>query len=215
MTQVRTEQANLAPEAPLPPPGVDWLPSEAVLLLRAALPPLSTGQRQAAVAFAVEDRVAQPIESVNVVLGPVLEGEYLVAVASREDIATSRAERPASKTRLVPDVLALPRPSQGWTVWVGRERVLVRLADGTGFATSLVTLPLLWQHAGKPEVALCAGDMPDGIPVTSREPLPRFDPSFARLDLASGAAASGLLRLPRGMLASAAVVVMAAGLHLG
>ena len=215
MTQVRTEPPISAPEAPQPPPGVDWMASEAVLLLRAALPPLSTGQRRAAIAFAVEDRIAQPIESVNVVLGPLLEGEYLVAVAARDDIASNRAERPASKARLVPDVLALPRPSQGWAVWVGGARALVRLADGTGFATSLMTLPLIWHHAGKPEVALCAGQVPDGIPVTSHMPLPRFDPAFARLDLAAGAEASGLLHLPRGGLALVAVLVLAAGLHLG
>ena len=190
------------------------MPTESVLLLRAILPPLSTGQRRAAVAFAVEDRIAQPIESVNVVLGPFTEGAHLVVVASRDDIASSRAERPSSKARLVPDVLALPRPSEGWAVWVGGARALVRLADGTGFAASLAALPLIWLHAGKPDVALCAGAVPDGIGVTSHVALPQFDPAYARLDLSAGAEASGLLRLPRGVLALATVLVMAAGLHL-
>ncbi len=215
MTQVPTQPPIPASGAPPPPPGVDWLRSEAVLLLRAALPPMSSGQRRAAVAYAVEDRIAQPIDSVNVVLGPMLEGEHLVVVAARDDIAASRAERPASRARLVPDVLALPRPLQGWAVWVGGTRSLVRLADGTGFAAALTALPLIWVHAGKPDVALCAGTLPEEISVTSHLPLPAFDTAFARLDLSAGAEVSGLLRLPRGVLALAAVLVMAAGLHLG
>ena len=207
--------SNPVPQAPPSPPGVDWLASEAVLLLRAALPPMSASQRRAAVAFAVEDRIAQPIDSVNVVLGPMIEGEHLVLVAARDDIAAHRADRPGARGRLVPDVLALPRPAQGWAVWAGDSRVLVRLADGTGFATARGVLPAIWRHAGNPDVVLCGGDLQGGIPVTSQMPLPPFDAAFARLDLAAGAEVSGLLRLPRGVVALAFVLGMAASLHLG
>ncbi len=215
MTQIRT-QTEVSPQtAPQAPSGVTWFPSESALLVRATLPPLSGGQRRTAAAFAVEDRIAQPIETVNVVLGPVLEGAHLVIVAARDDIAAFRAQQAESSARLVPDVLALPRPSAGWAVWVGGGRALVRLADGTGFAAPVAALPLIWRHAGEPEVALCSAGVPVDIPVTSQLPLPRFDPAFARLDLAIGAEARDLLRLPRGVLALAGVLIVAAGLHLG
>lgn len=211
MADHATQPPRPLTDAPPAPPGVVWLPSEQVVLLLATLPPMSTSQRRTAVAFAVEDRIAQPIEAVNVVLGPVTGGKHLVAVAAREEIA---ALRTTTRSRLVPDVLALPCPSKGWSLWTGADRALVRLADGTGFAVTLAQLPLIWHHAGEPEVTLF-GDGAVGIPTTAQSPLPPFDRAFARFDMAAGADASGLLPIPRGAWALAAVLVIAAALHLG
>ena len=194
-------------EQPEAPPGVAWLPSEQVLLLSAVLPPMPSGQRRAAVGYAVEDRIAQPLDQVAVVLGPVVAGAHVIAVVARGLVA-------GAKARLLPDVLALPLPAQGWAVWIGGGRALVRLADGTGFAVPVAELAPRWQHAGSPEVWLCGGVLPEGIVsagILALQPMGRV---WARFDLA-GAERDGLLRLPRGIWALAAVLVLAACLHLG
>ncbi|MBC7735709.1 MAG: hypothetical protein H7245_00420, partial [Candidatus Saccharibacteria bacterium] len=154
------EGSDLRAAAPVPPTGVAWLPTEQALILSAALPPLPAAQRRAAVGFAVEDRIAQPLERVVVALGPVIAGAHVIVVAARRDIAAWRAAHGGPTVRLLPDVLALPVPAQGWAVWVGGARALVRLADGTGFAVPVRDLPLLWRHGGCPEIALCGGDLP-------------------------------------------------------
>ena len=189
------------------PAGVAWLASEQVLLLSAALPPLSAGQRRTALAFAVEDRIAQPLEQVKVVLGPVVDGAHVIAVVARGLVA-------AGKRRLLPDVLALPVPALGWAVWIGGDRALVRLSDGTGFAVSVADLAMVWRHAGAPEVRVCDGVLPEGMVSAGDLPLVPMGRAWARFDL-SGGERDGLLRLPRGIRALAGVLLLAAGLHLG
>lgn len=51
--------------------------------------------------------------------------------------------------------------------------------------------------------------------MTSRAELPALDPGLQRFDLAEGAGASGLLRLPRGSVAIAAGLALAALVHVG
>ena len=189
------------------PPGVAWVPTEQVLLLSAVLPPLSAGQRRAAVGFAVEDRIAQPLEQVAVVLGPLVGGAHVIAVVARALVA-------GAKARLLPDVLALPVPDRGWAVWVAEARVLVRLADGTGFAVGLADVAMVWRHAGSPEVLLCGGDLPEGMAAAGTLALQPVGRAWARFDL-GGAERDGLLRLPRGIWALAGVLLLAAALHLG
>ena len=203
---------EVLPDAPPAPPGVAWLASEQVLLLSVDLPPLAPGQRRAAVGFAVEDRIAQPLEALRVVLGPAISGRYLVAVVARDVIA---ARRGGPQPVLLPDVLALPCPATGWAAWAGDDRVLVRLPDGTGFGASLGQLPLLWHHAGQPEVTLCGGELPAEITVAAKGLLPPFDRTLTRCNLAATSDEGRFLRLPRGALAVAAVLAVAAGLHLG
>lgn len=199
------------PDAPPAPPGVAWLPSEQVLLLSIDLPPLSPGQRRAAVGFAVEDRVAQPLDTLRVVLGPAIRGRHLVAVMAREQGGARRGQRLAR----LPDVLALPCPVSGWAIWASASRALVRLPDGAGFAAEPDQLAVLWHHAGRPDVTLYGGDVPDDVAVTARASLPPFERSLIRCDLDAASDAGRFLRLPRGALAVVCVLAVAACLHLG
>ncbi|MBC7477934.1 MAG: hypothetical protein H7317_07545 [Pseudorhodobacter sp.] len=189
------------------PAGATWLPTEQVLLLSAVLPPLSASHRRAAVGFAVEDRIAQPLEQVFVVLGPVVGGAHVIAVVARGLVA-------GAKARLLPDVLAVPVPEKGWAVLISDARALVRLADGTGFAMSMADLMMVWRHAGSPEVLLCGGTLPEGMAAAGTLALQPIGRAWARFDL-GGADQDGLLRLPRGIWALAGVLVLAAALHLG
>ena len=201
--------ANLAA-----PAGVRWLASEEVLLITTQLPAMPAAQRRSAVAFAVEDRIAEPLEQVHVALGPMVGDAFLVAVVRRSVLEGAMAGLQA-KARLLPDVLALPIPAAGWAVWQGGGRVLLRCSDGTGLACRAADLGLLWEAAQRPAIALYAGSLPEGVTVTSRAALPALDPGLQRFDLAEGAGASGLLRLPRGSVAIAAGLALAALVHVG
>ncbi len=143
------------------------LPAEECLIVRIALPLASHRQRQAAAGFAVEDLIAEPIEASHVVLGPeVGPREYLAFVVSHAAMAPRAARANKLRGRLVPDVLALPVPSPGsCSVREAFGRVMVRRADGTGFAAPTDAFAALWQADGAPQVVLYGGRLPDGIPV--------------------------------------------------
>lgn len=217
-------------EAALPAvPGLVWWPGEQVLLLAVGMPALRPAQQRSAVGFAVEDRIGVPLEAVHVVLGPRLaarageavgqQAAHLVAVIGRGELAAGMARAGAQKgaqtVRLVPDVLALPRPAEGWAVLELGGRVLVRLADGSGFAAGVDQVALFWRLAGGPSVTLYGGALPDAVPVAARAVLPPPDPAMLRFDLAAGGQTGRGLRVPRGVWAVAAVLLVAAGLHLG
>ena len=195
---------------PPAPAGVRWIASEDVLLITTALPAMPAAQRRSAVAFAVEDRIAEALEQVHVILGPAERDGFLVAVVRRKVLAAAMT---GVKGRLLPDVLALPRPVTGWAVWEGGGRVLLRGEDGTGLATRADMLAMLWQQAGSPAVTLYGGQVPEGM-VAQTAVLPVMDQGLLRFDLAEGSEATGLLRLPKGTVAIAAGLALAGLLHV-
>lgn len=168
------------------PAGVVMVASERVLLLAVDLPVMPVAQRRAAVGFAVEDRIAQSLDEVQVALGPQISpGVWLVAVTAHallDSVATG------TKNMIIwPDVALVPVPAEGWSVWADEARVLVRLPDFTGFATSSTACPALWAAAGSPTVAAFGDNVPSGIPVATRAPLPRTpDPKLNGFDLRAG-----------------------------
>lgn len=137
-------------------PATVLVPGESVLLLGVDLPLGSHAKRLAALPFAVEDRIADPIESVHLALGSeIAPKRYLVAVVRhavmREWVEIAEAEGLAHAA-LVPDALALPVPDEGWSAEAGDGRVLVRGADGTGFAVSSTLVGQAWEAAGRPRI---------------------------------------------------------------
>lgn len=194
--------------------------SDRMLILRVALPPLPKGQRRSAAAFAVEPFVAQPLEEVQVVLGPRLEDDtaspYLVVVMDRVAHARMLADHRGSTARLVPDVLLLPRPDPGyWTVAEQGGRMLARLPDGTGFSAWEPAFLAVWAQSGQPAVDWRDGTPPVGLPLASRgdTSLPLTpEPALARFDLAEGRVPDW--RQPRKLGALAAVLVLGLCAHL-
>ncbi len=145
------------------------IPSEQVLLLSVELPRLTSAQRRVAVAFAVEDRIARPLDDVHVIAGERLDasaegqrGRWLVAVVGKQTLADHFARWPlADGQRLLPDCLALPVPQPGqWSVAADAGRVLLRLPDGTGMALGQASFAGLHKAAGTPELVLVAGALP-------------------------------------------------------
>lgn len=161
------------------------LPSEHALLLRVALPLAAHRQRLAAVGFAVEDSIAEPLEAVHVALGPELApGEYLVAVVRHAVMADWAPRAHAAGARLVPDALGLPVPPEGRIcVRENAGRVLVRRADGTGFAAGLAAFKALWRIDGAPQIVLYGGKLPETLPVSAAGLMPAQPPGAMGFDL--------------------------------
>ncbi len=194
------------------PAGVALVPTEDVLLLSVALPAMPAAQRRAAVGFAIEDRIAQSLDDVHVALGQQRSpGVWLVAVTARSVLSD------AINMAHWPDVMLVPVPRAGWAVWVGSGRAVVRLPDGTGFATASDTLRAFWTAAGSPAVTLYGGTLPAGVPSTAQADLPVTpDPAIAGFDLRAGRQGAGKGQLwPKGAGALLAVLLMAAFAHLG
>lgn len=137
-------------------PATLLVPSESVLLLVADLPLGTHAKRLAALPFAIEDRIADPIDAVHVALGSeIAPKRYLVAVVRharmREWIEIADTAGLAHAA-MVPDALALAVPDEGWTAEAGEGRMLVRSADGSGFAVPSALAGQAWEAAGQPRI---------------------------------------------------------------
>ena len=204
-----------------PPEGVIFVATETALLLNVTLPKMAASQRKAAVQFAIEDKIAQPLDQVHVVLGPKIHDDdtsaaWLVAVISNAVMESHVATQPANAGVMLLDVLALQVPVDGeWMVLAERTRVLVRLPDWSGFATTTAMLPIFWQAAGCPKIILLGGVLPDELPVAAHIALEKFiDPKLLKFDLRSSRFARPGAGLPKGARAIALVLAVAIMGHL-
>lgn len=176
-------------------PATVLVPSEAVLLLAVDLPVAGAAKRRSALPFAIEDRIAEPIDAVHLGLGVELTPKrYLVAVVRHEMMRRwiDRVEEAGlGHAALVPDALALPMPDAGrWSVELAEGRAVVRTGDGTGFAIPESGLRTAWEAAGRPACTAYGAALPaDMISVAGAleaEPLARRLLTPA-LDLRQGA----------------------------
>ncbi len=194
-----------------------FVAGEDVLLLSVPLPPMPPAQRRSAVAFAVEDRIARPLDEVHVVMGPALPdpvGHWLVAVIARDVLAAHLGRlRPGPGVRVLPEPLSLPVPPVGH--WAAREaegRVILRMADGTGMVVLADMLPALHGVAGRPGIVLHGGVLPDGMGSVPASDGAVWLPTGP--DLRTAAASGGMAGLPRLMVRVAAVAGLGALVHL-
>jgi general secretion pathway protein L len=138
-------------------PATMLVPSESVLLLAVDLPLASRAKRIAALPFAIEDRIADPLDAVHIALGAELAPQrYLVAVVRhalmRQWVEAADAAG-LGHAAIVPDALALPVPEAGeWSAEAADGRVLVRTGDGTGFAVASALAGPAWEAAGQPRI---------------------------------------------------------------
>lgn len=131
------------------------------------VPKSNTRQRRALITFAVEDHIAVPIDTVQVVQGPLettTPGTFLAFVIANDLMASIVASDAAH----IPEYLLISRPTgettPAWSVWKDGSKAIVRCSDGTGFSASATMLPLLWQRAGKPALVSLGDPLPDGLP---------------------------------------------------
>ena len=149
-------------------PATVLVPTESVLLLIADLPLPTRARRLEALPFAIEDRIAEPIDTVHVALGdPVAPRRYLAGVVREGKMAEWVAAADAAglgHAAMVPDALALPAAPEGeWVVGIDGARALVRTGEGTGFAASPALLQSAWEAAGRPRVHALAGGLPEAM----------------------------------------------------
>ena len=113
------------------------LAADRVRLISLALPPMPRERLRGAVRYALEDRIATPLDEAAIATGESRNGACVVAVAAaaliREITAHERRFR-----RIVPES-ALVAPSDGWT-WCasGAGDAFVRRHDGSAFAVQRI-----------------------------------------------------------------------------
>jgi general secretion pathway protein L len=138
-------------------PATLLVPTEQVLLLTVDLPLKSHARRIAALPFAIEDRIADPVESVHIALGAVqADGRYLIGVVRHEVmerwVATAEAEGLGRATMLPDALMVMAQAGDKWAVDLEQGRALVRTPDGAGFACPQSLLRPAWEAAGRPPV---------------------------------------------------------------
>jgi general secretion pathway protein L len=159
-------------------PATVLVPTEQVRLLAVDLPLSTRAKRLEALPFAIEDQIAEPIDSLHVALGAeIAPKRYLVAVvrhgvmAAWVDVAE---EAGLGEAAMVPDALALPPPGEGqWAVDLGSERAVVRTADGAGFAVPAPLLHAAWEAAGKPPAIGYGAPLPADMLLADGEMAPQ------------------------------------------
>jgi hypothetical protein len=93
-------------------------------------------------------------------------------------------------------------------------RVLVRRADGTGYATRTDRLADFWRADGTPQIVLYGGRLPEQVPVGVLGLMPPGPtPEAARLDLLQGAYARAGRGRPRVLTQLLAVIALALVAH--
>ena len=146
-------------------PATILVPTESVLLLAVDLPLSSRAKRLEALPFAIEDRIADPVDSVHLAIGAeIAPKRYLVGVV-RHDVMAAWVEAADAAglghAAIVPDALALPRPVEGaWSVDLAGNRAVVRAGDGSGFALNAAMLRPAWEAAGQPPATAYGAPLP-------------------------------------------------------
>lgn len=171
-------------------PATILVPTERVRLLAVDLPLATRAKRLEALPFAIEDLVAEPLDSLHLALGAELSPKrYLVAVVRHEVMAEWAALADSSglgHAPMVPDAMTLPAPAAGeWAVELAAGRAVVRAGDGTGFALPEAMLGAAWVAAGQPQatawgealpVSMQTGQAPlDPGPLADRLAVPPID----------------------------------------
>lgn len=119
------------------------------LLLHADLPTHNSHKIQQAVPFALEDRLAEDIESLHFAVGAHDARGYPTIVVTQAHMHAWQAQLTAAgitPVELVVDVLTLPVREHTLVVAPDGDQVLVRFQDGSGMVGDRALTPLLLQR---------------------------------------------------------------------
>lgn len=130
---------------------VVFVPTADVRLARVNLPVRQHAKALQAVPYLLEEAFAEDVEQLHFALGArQADGSFPVAALSRERFEGWLAQLSAAGIdahALVPEVLALPLATEGWTALADGDEVLVRTGEYSGFAAAQQDLPTLLQLA--------------------------------------------------------------------
>ncbi|MGH8307924.1 MAG: type II secretion system protein GspL [Gammaproteobacteria bacterium] len=137
------------------------VPGSAVTLLHADIPTHNAQKILQALPFALEDRLAEDVESLHFAVGTRDDRGYPVAVVTRTRMRQWLDELAAAGLKpaeIIPDTLALPvRDNTLILVADDDVQLLARFPDGDGIAADTALMPLLIRRhlAMLPEVLRC------------------------------------------------------------
>ena len=143
------------------------LNGESLLLLSATIPGRNRNTILKAMPYALEDRLAEDIDSLHfALLGKTRDDQHQVLVANRNWLAArldALRQAGIEADAVLPDYLALAAPANGEAAVVSANRLLVRQAEGDGYATPLDYLAAVW-----PDVTMAPAEL--HVETTSGEP---------------------------------------------
>lgn len=136
------------------------VPGAQTLFLHADLPTRNSHKIQQGLPFALEDRLAEDIESLHFAVGARDARGYPTIVVTRAHMQAWLDELTAAgltPAEVVVDVLALPVREHSLVTVPDGEQVLVRFPDGSGIVADRTLAPLLIQRqlAKLPEAQQC------------------------------------------------------------
>ncbi|HEX5339776.1 MAG TPA: type II secretion system protein GspL [Gammaproteobacteria bacterium] len=136
------------------------VPGAAISLLHASIPTRNLQKVLQAVPFALEDRLAEDVESLHFALGEYSGDGYTVAVLKRAHVTRWLEQLAAaglSADQLVPDILALPVREATLSLVSTPDQIMVRLPDGTAFSSepALTALLIERQLVALRQTAIC------------------------------------------------------------
>ena len=126
-------------------------PGEAVTLHRATLPSPKRSTWARAIPYALEDQVAEDIETLHFAFSALPDGAYLPVAVVAHDALRGWLDRcnqaGLTPTAVIPEPLLLPWREGEWSVLLEPQRAVVRTGRWEGFAAERDLLELLLNQA--------------------------------------------------------------------
>jgi len=128
------------------------LPGTDIVLTHVDIPSKQWKRIVQAVPYALEEQLAEDVENLHFALGKrePLSGDIAVAVIAHAKMDAALQQLSAvgiTPTILLPDILAVPKPEEGWGLLYLNDIVLVRTGLQAGFAIESDCLSLALQKA--------------------------------------------------------------------
>lgn len=138
------------------------VPSTEVLLTRVQLPKANASRLAKALPYALEEYVADDVEALHFAFAVERDGIAVAVVARRTLDGWLQGLRSVGiePSALIPDVLAVPRLPNTWSLLADERLALVRTGDRSGFAVEFEALhgfvdAALREAKAQPPVELC------------------------------------------------------------
>ena len=119
-------------------PGID------ILLSQAEVPARQRQRIAQAVPYSLEENLAEDVDDLHFALGDHAGGGINVAVTRHQNMQSwldILAAATLTPRTIIPDILAVPRPDDGWGILCVGEHALVHTGLQTGFAIDKALLP--------------------------------------------------------------------------
>ncbi len=161
------------------------VPSVELLLTTVDIPTKNRQRLRQAVPFTLENDLAEELDELHFAIHTSSpDGKTLVAVIAKQlldDWLNAFHQVGIAPLAMYPDLLALPRKPNCWTLYLDDERVLVRTGDNTGFAADPVNFAELLRLS----IDQTEGDPPERLEVIQAPSLssaPYFDLALGNLN---------------------------------